>query len=123
MSWNVEFLEPEGVIELVVNDSVSSHDVRQATDAALSLVESRQCYSVLLNCLELTQAPTPSVVQRLPEYYAARGIDTRLRIGLVNSGSPNGLEVSQFYKLVAKQKNYTVQLFESRDAALQWLQE
>lgn len=121
MNWNVEFMEPEGIIELVVSDNVSSQEVRQATDAALSLVESRQCFSVLLNCLDLTEAPNPSVVQRLPEYYAARGIDTRLRIGLVNSGSPNGLEVSRFYKLVAKQKNYTVQLFESRDAALEWL--
>lgn len=121
MSWKVEYLAREGVIELVVAGSLVYDEIRQATDATLEVAHAEHCQLVLLNCQAMSQLPAPSIVQKLPEYYAARGMDSRLRIGLVSPDSTAGLEVLQFYKLAARRQNFAVQLFESRNDALQWL--
>lgn len=122
MSWRVDFAEPGEFIELVLTDGLDSREIRQCTDSVVELVLESACHCVLINCLELTYFPAPSVVQKLPAYYESRGVDTKVKIALVNSGSAAGLEVAQYYKLAAKQQNYVVQLFETREDALRWLQ-
>lgn len=121
MSYRVEYLPEAGIIELTVEGEISPSAMRDSTNEALDLVENHHCFSVLLDCRRMYPAPLPSQVQRLPEMYAARGTDRRLRIAVVLSGSEDGLEVSKYYKMTARQHDYIVQLFDELDDALDWL--
>lgn len=122
MSWSVKFPESGEYIELVLIDSLDSREIRQCTDRVIDLVLLSGCHLVLINCLELKHFPPPSAVRKLPGYYESRGINTKVKIALINSGLPEGLEIARYYKLAAKQQNYVVQLFETREDGLRWLQ-
>ena len=121
MSYRVEYLPEAGIIELVVEGEMTPSAMRDSTNEALDLVERHHCFGVLLDCRRMHPAPLPSQVQRLPEMYTARGTDHRLRIAVVRSGSEAGAEVSRYFKMSARRHDYTVQLFDEVNDALDWL--
>lgn len=123
MAYRINYLPEADVVELTVVGEMSFAAMRESTNDALDLLESHDCFGVLLDCRRMHPAPLPSHVSRLPELYEARGADKRLRIAVVLSGSPTGKEVSNYYKLSARKLDYVVQLFDELYDALDWLDE
>ncbi|MDX1442575.1 MAG: STAS/SEC14 domain-containing protein [Gammaproteobacteria bacterium] len=122
MGYRINFLPEAGIIELAVEGELQPAGMRDSTNEALDLVESHNCFAVLVDCRRMHPAPLPSQVQKLPDLYASRGADRRLRIAVALSGSPAGKEVSKYYKMSAKKLDYIVQLFDDVEDALEWLE-
>lgn len=122
MAWTVNHLPEAGRVDITVSGEMSPASLREATDTALDLVEEHGCFAVLVNCIELAQAPSPSTVQKLPEYYASRNADRRLRIALVLSRVVEEQGTSSFYKMAARRHDYVVQLFDEVIDAIEWLE-
>lgn len=121
MAWTITHQPEANRIDIILEGEIPPEILRQVTHSALDLVAERRCLGVLVDCRKLYPAPLPSAVQRLPEIYAAREADHRMRIAVVLSGNDRGLEVSHFYKMAARRRDYTVQLFEELDEAHEWL--
>lgn len=122
MAWTVNYLSEARRIDIAISGEMSPTCLRKATDTALDLVEQHGCFAVLVNCRELAQAPSPSAVQKLPEYYASRNADRRLRIAVVLSQVIEGQGTSSFYKMAARRHDYVVQLFDEIIDAIEWLE-
>lgn len=122
MAWTVNHLPEARRIDIVFSGEMSPTCLRKVTDKALDLVEEHGCFAVLVNCRELARSPSPSAVQKLPEYYASRNADRRLRIAVVLSRLVEGQGTSSFYKMAARRHDYVVQLFDEVIDAIEWLE-
>ncbi len=91
-------------------------------DEVLDLVESTGILGILLDFERVALSPMASHVAKMPEYYASRNADTRIRVAVLlpERGDKHGL--AKYYKLSASKVGYTVQLFEAREDACDWLQ-
>lgn len=121
MTWTASYVPDAHRIDLVIRGDIDAAGLRDATVAGLELVAGHDAFGVLVDCSELANSPLPSAVQRLPEMYAAKEIDRRLRIAVLRSAHSKDRTTSRFYKMAAARFDYMVELFDELDDALQWL--
>lgn len=95
--------------------------MRRLTDQLLALVAEHDVFNVLADLSDVEGTPPPSAIQRLPEYYVSRDVDTRMTIAIVLPERGDRLGLSRFFKLNAQRRSYKVNIFDSRQLAEAWL--
>lgn len=110
-------------IDLVIRGDLSPEVLRNVTDETLDLVAEHEVFGVLVNLAALGKTPLASALQRLPEYYAARKADRRMRIAIVLPPRGDPRDLARFYKLSAQRRAYVVRVFDDTDSAAGWLRE
>lgn len=96
--------------------------MRRLTDQYLELVAEHDVFNVLVDLSHIEGTPPPSSIQRLPEYYVSRQVDTRMTIAIVLPPRGDRLDLSRFFKLTAQRHSYKVNIFNSRQYAEEWLE-
>ena len=110
-------------IEVIVQGDLGGELLRTLTEEVIAAVATHGLLAVLIDLSLVDGTPPPSAIQRLPEYYAARDMDRRVRFAVLLPPRGDRLDLSRFYKLSAQRHSYRVNIFESRAAAVEWLQE
>lgn len=94
--------------------------LRSISDEVIAHMSEYDMFRVLVDLSQVKGTPPPSLVQRLPEYYAARHV-TRMAMALVLPPRGDRLDLSRFFKLAAQRHAYKVAIFDSSSSARAWL--
>lgn len=95
--------------------------LRYITDKVIACMFEYGRFRVLVDLSQVQGTPPPSLLQRLPEYYAASNV-TRMAMALVLPPRGDRLDLSRFFKLAAQRHAYQVAIFDSLSSAGAWLE-
>lgn len=108
-------------IRIAVQGDLDVDLMRRLTARLVTLVAENAVFNVLVDLTEVEGTPPASSIQRLPEYYVARNVDTRMTIAIVLPPRGDRLDLSRFFKLTAQRHSYKVNIFNSLRLAEEWL--
>lgn len=108
-------------IHIAVQGDLDVELMRKLTDRLVALVAEHSVFKVLVDLTRVEGTSPPSSIQRLPEYYVSRNVDTRMTIAIVLPPRGDRLDLSRFFKLTAQRHSYKVSIFNSLPLAEEWL--
>ncbi len=122
MPWRLDTRDQDRIIEVVYEGTLAAPELRSATHRILSLMLEKKIDRVLLDCGDAHMEVPAVDVYDLPDVYSDRGISRQqVRAAVVIPKDGYKRELYEFYEDVCRNRGYFVKLFESRDAAWEWL--
>ena len=122
MAWRIEFEENRSVICLTFAGRVSDKDMRDASIAAISMIEERSTRNIMSDFTDVAQLDMSVVdVFEFPKSYKALGLSGTFREAIVSPKQSPVRERVDFYETVCVNRGYDVRTFELRAPALDWL--
>lgn len=122
MAWRIEFEENRSVICLTFAGRVSDKDMRDASIAAISMIEERSTRNIMSDFTDVAQLDMSVIdVFELPKSYKALGLSGPFREAIVSPKQSPVRESVDFYETVCVNRGYDVRTFELRAPALDWL--
>lgn len=121
MSYDLKYNSDFRIIEIVLAGLLSAKDVRKCTEEALVLQKELGVYACLIDAIDLVSISSITDLYDLPDQYQDGGLSRLIRIAWVSPKLPAAREAMQFYDNVCNNRGWTVQPFETRDEAVEWL--
>jgi DNA-binding NarL/FixJ family response regulator len=120
-SWSTEYLSEKKLVVASLTGTVTNADAKSQSEQAMRLLMDHEASLVLVDCREAVSEISYAVLYWLPRFYAQFGVPRSTRIAVVLPAVPYRVESFQFYALACTNAGYDVRLFESRQAAEEWL--
>ena len=108
---------------VTASGEIHDEDARAQAAEALNVLKQNQASGVLVDYSDAVSEVSLSRLYGLPDYAAELGAPWDARVAVVLPRIPYRLESYQFLELVCKNAGYHVKLFETREAAENWLAE
>jgi len=121
MSWTVGYALEEGLVVVSASGEMRDEDARAQTADAISLLKHNQASGVLVDYSDARLEVSLATLYWLPDYAAELGAPWDVRVAVVQPRIRYRLELYQFFALVCKNAGRNVQLFETKEAATNWL--
>jgi len=122
MSWSISFNEQKQFIELVLADTNSGQDIRDATKEGVALSKARGVSRFLVDASKMHITASLADILDLPNrQYFDEGLDRNSRVAVVNPESDRSKEATQFYETASVNRGWQVRTFSDRSDAEDWL--
>jgi hypothetical protein len=121
MPWTVEYVPERDRVLVTASGEIRDEDARAQTAQALDLLKHNQVSAVLVDYSDaLSEVSLPNLYGQ-PDYYSQTGAPWHVSMAVVLPRTRYRLESYQFFELVCQNAGYNVKLFETKDAAEDWL--
>ncbi len=121
MPWTIEYISDKCEVVVDASGVIHDEDARAQTAAVIDLLKQNQATNVLLDYSEALSEATLPGLYWLPDYASEAGAPWDARIAIVQSRKPYRIESFQFFELVCRNAGYNARLFETKEAAENWL--
>ena len=121
MPWRVEFARETGEVMVTGSGEIRDEDARAQVEKIIPLLKQSHAGSVLVNYSDALSEVSLSSLYGLPDYASELGAPWHIRVAVVLPRTRYRLESYQFFELVCQNAGYNVKLFETKEAAEQWL--
>lgn len=123
MPFSLKYDHHTKIVEVVYSSSVSNVDLKNAIRERISMQNKNMSFSVLIDCSQVRYMECRNVeIYKLPhEVYFQENADMRTKHALIPSIYPNMRAISLQYKIVSVKRLWTVEIFEDRQDAIEWL--
>ncbi len=121
MSWTVEYAREKGVVEVTATGEIRDDDAAAQAAETIQLLGHNRITGVLVDYSDAVSEVSLSKLYWLPDYASEIGAPWDTRIAVVLPRKRYRLESYQFFELVSRNAGYEVKLFESKEAAEDYL--
>ena len=121
MPWTVEYAPARGLVVITASGEIHDEDARAQTVEALYLLALNQAPGVVADYSDALSEVSLTELYWLPDYAAELSVPWDARIAVVLPRMRYRLESYQFFELVCKNAGYSVKLFETKEAAEDWV--
>lgn len=121
MPWRVEYVPETGLVVVTASGEIRNEDATAQAAETFRLAKQNQVSVVLADYSDALSEVTLPSLYGLPDYYSQLGAPWHARVAVVLPRTRYRLESYEFFELVCKNAGYNVRLFETREAAEQWL--
>ena len=121
MPYALGYNEIQQIIELVPTGNLTSENIRNGTDEFIALCAERDTNRILIDASDVETVSCLADFYDQPQWYAEGGLSRNARIALVMTKTIAAQEYIRFYDNVCYNRGWLIQLFETRDAAVEWL--
>ncbi len=122
MTWKLNRLQEQKIIELMLEGGISGKDAREMTSAAIKLSKECRINIFLVDASKLEAAPDTFSLYDLPNtLYLHDDLERDSRIAVVVSRLPQVQKDLKFYETTCMNQGWNVNLFSDREQAILWL--
>lgn len=121
MPWDLQYLPERETALVCVSGHLSDAEARDLTEQTIALLKRTRATRVLGDCRALESGPRLAAIYWLVHDYANLGARKAARIALLQPRMPQASDAVQFYTLACSNQQYGAELFESEEAAQEWL--
>ena len=121
MAWKVEYASETGTVVLTACGEIRNEDATEQATETIRLLKQNQAGLVLIDYSDALPEVSLPTLYGLPDHYSQAGAPWHARAAVVLPRTRYRIESYQFFELVCKNAGYDVKLFETRDAAEDWL--
>lgn len=123
MPWSMEQTDDGRILKVTYSGAFGADELGGITERILHTMVEQKVGRVLLDCGEARFDVPVLNVYKLPDRYDSHGIMRgEVRAAVVKPKDGYRAELFEFYEDVCRNRGYFVKLFETRDAAWEWLQ-
>ncbi len=123
MPWSMEQTDDGRILKVTYSGAFGADELGGITERILHTMVEHKVGRVLLDCGEARFDVPVLNVYKLPDRYDSHGIMRgEVRAAVVKPKDGYRAELFEFYEDVCRNRGYFVKLFETRDAAWEWLQ-
>ena len=122
MGWTVEYSQEKQMALMVATGVIRDEDTKRQIGQMIGLLKDHGATLVLIDCTEAVSEVSLASIYHLPDHATRLGAPWLLRVALVLPRRRYRMETYEFTQLVFNNAGYDVKLFESKDAAADWLQ-
>ena len=123
MSWNINYSEELGIIEITYTGDVTGFDLLEATAARISMQKETGATLVLADASQSLDGPPTMDLYNLPDrIYPDHESRRDTRIAFILPKHKNSRELATFFQTAARNRGWIIELFEDRKSALSWLE-
>ena len=108
---------------IIGTGKITDEDAKAQVLEGTRLLKQHQTTSVLIDYSEAWSEVSLSGAYGLPDYYGELGGPWHVRVAVVAPRTGYRIETYEFLELVCKNAGYDVRLFETREAAEEWLRQ
>ena len=121
MPWRVDYVPETSMLVVTASGAIRNEDATAQAAEIFRLAKQNQTSVVLADYSDaLSEVSLPSLYG-LPDYCSQIGMPWHARVAVVLPRTRYRIESYQFLELVSHNAGYNLKLFETRDAAEQWL--
>ena len=120
-SGPAEYLSEKNLVVASLTGALTDAEAKSQSEQVIRLLKEHQTSLVLVDCREVVSEVSYVVLYWLPRFYGQFGVPRSTRIAVVLPAVPYRVESFQFYALACRNAGYDARLFESRQAAEDWL--
>ncbi|MGD9161150.1 MAG: STAS/SEC14 domain-containing protein [Desulfobacteraceae bacterium] len=122
MSWHINYNEESRIIEITYSGNVTGQDIREATVRRISLQTETGATLILADASQSQEGPPLINVYDLPDrIYPEHDARRDTRIAFILPTHSKAKELAHFFQTAAKNRGWTIELFEERKDAFSWL--
>ncbi len=121
MPWETRYLPEEKIIEIIFEGTFTLTSLAKILDNVLELVEKEHAYLVLGDCQKIEHSNTAFNIYDIPKEYENRQVNRRIREAMILPVDKDARQNVEFYETVCRNRGFNVRVFETREAALNWL--
>jgi hypothetical protein len=124
MACTVDYDDATGVIRVLLTGAVTGAELREASEAALTLGSQRGTEKFLVDCRAMLFRASTLDLFYIPEkQYEGRMDRRRARFAVVAPTTPDELEAARFYETVCLNRDWQARVFHQLADAIAWLNE
>jgi hypothetical protein len=121
MPWKTRYLPDEKIVEMTFEGNISMASMAEVLENVLGLLEKEHTFLVLGDCLKIQHNNSAFNIYDLPKSYETRQVDHRVKEAMILPTDSEARKNVEFYETVCRNRGYNVRVFETREAALDWL--
>lgn len=121
MSWDLDVVGSEGILQITAHGVMDAGKVRQMAAEAVASGLNHGLNRVLVDSRDMTLEMTTLAIYNLPKTLMELGLERTDRVAHVVSPNGPGNRDLEFYETVSRNRGLQVRLFSDQDAALDWL--
>lgn len=120
MPWSLTLHEPEHFVEIIYQGTVNQTDLKKSAEDSLALARSHAVTRVLADCRELEGGHSMADLYFLSDWLVKMQA-YKLREAVLLPVSAMASDHARFWETTCINRGLNVKVFDSRDAALEWL--
>ena len=122
MSWDVNYNEDAGFIEVKYFGNVTGSDVHDAAKERIAIQEKTDIVLILTDASQTLNAPPVLDIYTITDkIYQENNVQRSTRMAFILPEKKEPRELAGFFKTTAKNRGWMIELFEDRKTALSWL--
>jgi hypothetical protein len=121
MPWDANYVPHDDTVVVTHTGEVSLRDAQEQANLVISLLKQTKASRLLFDYADATMDIPAADLATLPDYYTLQGVPHDRRIAYLISTAEDRAHPFIYFQILARQKGFDISLFNSKDAAMQWL--
>ena len=122
MPWRYDIDPVQQIIKVAYTGDITKHELSESASEFIALEENKGLNRFLVDTTEMLSVSSLMDVYDLPaNQYVDEDADRLGRVALIPPKSSQAKEAVRFYETVCQNRGWMVQVFEERQAAIEWL--